>query len=165
MVYSIAVINQMDQDDFIETLGEIFEDTPAIAAQAWHKKPFINIEDLHQKMVDVVTNMDQEEKLALICAHPDLGSKSKMADASVQEQASVGLNQLLPKELQKFQELNQQYKDKFGFPFIIAVKNYSVSEIISIFIARLDNPKDVEQQQALAEIFQIASFRLQDIIN
>ena len=164
MTYSIAAINEMSQDDFVETLGEIFEDTPAIAAQAWHKKPFADVEHLHQKMIDVVMAMGEEKQLDLICAHPDLGSKSKMADASVQEQASVGLNKLSPEELDRFRELNQEYKAKFGFPFIIAVKKYSVPEITSIFIERLEKPTDVEQQQALAEIFQIANFRLQDLI-
>ena len=164
MVYSIAAINAMDQEDFVATLGAIFEDTPAIAAQVWSQRPFENCSDLHRKMVVQVNAMDQEAQIALIRAHPELGSKAKMADASVEEQSKVGLNRLLPKEDVMMQQLNQQYREKFGFPFVIAVKGRSKSEILEVFARRLTNPVEVEQEQALTEIFQIAQFRLEALI-
>jgi len=164
MVYSIIELNQMNQDTFIEILGEVFEETPTIAAQAWQQRPFQNRSDLYRRMVDIVTAMTCKEQDTLICAHPDLGSKAKMANASVQEQAGIGLDQLLPEEYKTLQHFNQQYKAKFGFSFIIAVKNHTKSSILEAFTERLQNTMEVERQQALTEIFHIAQFRLQDLV-
>lgn len=164
MSYTIAQLNQMSQAAFVEVLGGVFEHTPAIATQAWMQRPFVDINDLYQKMVDVVQQMSQVEQLALIRAHPDLGSKAKMAEASVQEQAGVGLDQLTPEEYERFQVCNQAYKDRFGFPFIIAVKNQTKVSILEAFDRRLQNTKDAEMEQALAEIAQIANFRLMGLV-
>jgi 2-oxo-4-hydroxy-4-carboxy-5-ureidoimidazoline decarboxylase len=164
MPYSISQLNQMSQQPFVEALGAVFEDTPAIAQQAWEKRPFEDISELHQAMVDVVTAMNRAAQLTLIRAHPDLGSKAKMADASVQEQAGVGLDRLTPLEFERFQTLNQTYKDKFGFPFIIAVKNHTKTSILEAFDRRLQNDIDTEIKQALTEISRIAQFRLFDLI-
>lgn len=163
--YSLSKLNKMSREEFTDALGEIWEETPAIARQAWHNRPFANIAALHQSMVAVVEDMSQLERLALIKAHPDLGSKAKMADASVQEQAGAGLDKLEALEYERFQSLNQAYKNKFGFPFIIAVKNHTKDSILSAFESRLGNTKEREMQQALAEISKIARLRLETIIN
>jgi 2-oxo-4-hydroxy-4-carboxy-5-ureidoimidazoline decarboxylase len=160
MVYSIAQLNSLDQAAFVAALGAVFEDTPAIADQAWTARPFADAADLHQKMVAVVNAMPVSDQLALIQAHPDLGSRAKMADASVQEQAGAGLDRLSAEDYQQFQVLNQAYKTKFGFPFIIAVKNHTKTDILQAFEQRLQNTGDRERQQALTEIFQIAQFRI-----
>jgi len=161
---SIADLNQMSQEQFVVLLGAVFEDTPAIAQQAWQQRPFADVNDLHQKMVKVVQAMTAADQLALIQAHPDLGSKAKMAEASVQEQAGVGLDRLTPDEYDRFQTLNQAYKTKFGFPFIIAVKNHTKTTILEAFDRRLQNTIPAEKQQALTEIIAIAQFRLHALI-
>jgi 2-oxo-4-hydroxy-4-carboxy-5-ureidoimidazoline decarboxylase len=160
MSYSLAVLNQMAQSTFTEALGEIFEQTPTIAAQAWAKRPFASVEDLHQTMISIVQSMTPEQKFALICAHPDLGSKAKMADASVKEQAGVGLDRLSAEEYDRFHCLNEHYKSRFGFPFIIAVKNHTKDSILAAFETRLEHSQLAEMQTAIAEISQIAYFRL-----
>ena len=160
MSYLIAQLNQMSQEEFVESLGVVFEDKPAIAQQAWNQRPFANVTDLHQKMVEVVQAMSQDEKLALIQAHPDLGSKAKMAAASVQEQTGVGLDRLNPEDYQRFHLLNQTYKEKFGFPFIIAVKHHTKASILEAFDRRLKNTMDAEMTQAVTEIVEIARLRL-----
>jgi 2-oxo-4-hydroxy-4-carboxy-5-ureidoimidazoline decarboxylase len=165
MPYSIAELNQMSQEAFVEALGAVFEDTPTIAQQAWQSRPFTDIDNLHQKMVDVAKSISEDEQLALIRAHPDLGSKAKMADASVKEQAGVGLDRLTSEEYDRFHSLNQAYKDKFKFPFIIAVRNHTKTSILNAFERRLQSTADVERQTAIAEIAQIARFRLQDLIS
>lgn len=164
MSYAIADLNQMDQEAFVAALGAVFENTPAIAQQAWENRPFADGFTLHQAMVNIVNAMDREDQLALIRAHPDLGSKARMAEASVQEQAGVGLDRLTPQEFERFQTLNQRYKDTFGFPFIIAVKNHTKTSILEAFARRLQNPIEIEINQALTEIAQIAQFRLMDLI-
>ncbi len=163
MPYSLTQLNQMDQSAFTEALGEIFEQTPTIAAQTWEKRPFESVDDLHQKMLAIVNVMTDEQQLALITAHPDLGSKAKMAEASIQEQAGAGLDRLSPEEYDRFHQLNEQYKSQFGFPFIIAVKNHTKSSILEAFETRLQHSQPTEMRQAIAEISQIAYFRLQQV--
>ena len=165
MPITIAKVNQMSQSEFVEALGAVFEHTPAIAQQTWEQRPFIDVSDLHQKMVNFMQHMSRVEQLALIQAHPDLGSKAKMAEASVQEQAGVGLDQLTPAEYARFQVLNQAYKGKFGFPFIVAVKNHTRASILAAFDRRLQNSVDSEMEQALTEITQIVKFRLIETIS
>ncbi len=154
----------MSQEAFTEALAAIFEDTPAVARRTWDDRPFANIPDLYAKMVTVVNSTTQEEKLALIQAHPDLGSKAKMAEASVDEQAGAGLDRLSVEEFDRFQFLNREYRKKFGFPFIVAVKNHTQASILEAFEHRLDNSPETEMQQALTEIYQIARFRLESAI-
>ncbi len=162
MPYPLSELNQMHQTAFVQALGAIFEDTPAIAEATWQSRPFLDVQHLHQQMVAVVQAMAPADQLALICAHPDLGSKAKMADASVQEQAGAGLDRLSPAEYERFHQLNQQYRETFGFPFIVAVKNHTKSSILAAFEQRLQHDRATEQQQALSEITQIAWFRLVD---
>ena len=154
----------MSQSEFKAALGEIWEDTPEIAQQAWHHKPFFDVEALYRAMVAIVNDMSNEEQLALIKAHPDLGSKAKMAEASVEEQAGVGLDRLSESEYQRFQSLNQDYKNKFGFPFIVAVKYHTKESILEAFETRLQNSQSAEKQQALIEISKIARLRLEFLI-
>jgi 2-oxo-4-hydroxy-4-carboxy-5-ureidoimidazoline decarboxylase len=161
---TVNELNQMSQDAFVAVLGAVFEKTPEIAQKAWFQRPFTDIAQLHQSMVAVVKDLSSEEQMALIKAHPDLGSKAKMAEASVKEQAGVGLDKLTPATSDRFLALNQAYQEKFGFPFIIAVKDLTVIGILDAFERRLQNPPLVEQQQALTEIFAIAFVRLLGII-
>lgn len=164
MHISLADLNQSSQDAFVAALDGIFEHTPAIAQNTWHQRPFASLDALHQGMVAVVQAAGSDFQLALIRAHPDLGSKAKMADASVQEQAGAGLDQLTSAEFAQFQALNQTYNAQFGFPFLIAVRQHTKHSILAAFQHRLQNTPDVEQQQALTEIFQIARLRLGDRI-
>jgi len=157
---TITKLNQMNQIEFVDTLGSIFEHTPEIAEQAWRSRPFADVQSLHQAMAAIALNVSDAEQLRLICAHPDLGSKFKMADASVQEQSALGLDRLSAVEYDRFQSLNQAYKDKFGFPFIIAVRNHTKESILLAFEQRLENNLEIEKQRAISEIMEIARWRL-----
>jgi 2-oxo-4-hydroxy-4-carboxy-5-ureidoimidazoline decarboxylase len=158
--YGLTEINQMDQATFVAVLGPIFEDTPQIAQQVWGDRPFPSIAALHERMVAVVMAMTPAEQLALIQAHPDLGSRLQMAPASIAEQAGAGLNQLNAAEYERFQQLNTAYQQKFGFPFVMAVKGQTKATILAAFEARLSHSPAPERQQALAEIAEIARLRL-----
>jgi 2-oxo-4-hydroxy-4-carboxy-5-ureidoimidazoline decarboxylase len=164
MPYSLSELNQMSQAEFVAALGAVFEDTPAIAQQVWHQRPFKDRIELYQCMVDAVKSASSAEKLELIRAHPDLGSKAKMAIASVQEQAGAGLDRLSPEEYDRFTALNRAYREKFGFPFIIAVKNHTKTSILEDFVHRLENSSTTEIDRALSEIAQIAEFRLLELV-
>ena len=164
MPYSLNTINRMTQAEFVAALGDIFEATPSIAEQAWNQRPFTSAEELWQTMVDVVVADSAAAQLALIKAHPDLGSRAAMAEASVQEQAGAGLAQMSTADYNRFQELNEAYRQKFGFPFVMAVKGHNTESILQTFEDRLENTVENEQTRSLSEIFQIAWFRLEDCI-
>jgi len=163
-MYTLTQLNAMDRGAFTDALGIVFEDTPTIASQAWEDLPFLTITHLHQAMVDIVNDWSLEAKKSLICAHPSLGNRVKMAEASMSEQSSIGLDRLTAAEYDLFQSLNKAYLDRFGFPFIIAVRNHSKSSTLEAFERRLQNSSETELNQSIAEIAQIASFRLQDLI-
>jgi len=161
MPYSLVDLNRMSQAEFIQALGPTFENTPAIAAKAWQQRPFHSVKELQQQMVAIVQAMSPQEKLALIQAHPDLGSRVAMAEASVAEQSGVGLDQLSAAEYEQFQQLNQQYRQTFGFPFILAVAGHTKESILQNFAQRVSNAPNVEMARALDEIEKIAHLRLQ----
>jgi 2-oxo-4-hydroxy-4-carboxy-5-ureidoimidazoline decarboxylase len=162
---SLSELNTMPQDAFMAALGEIFENTPAIAAAVWHQRPFDSVGALHRAMVAVVQTDSEDAQLVLLRAHPDLGSRAAMADASVQEQASAGLDRLSPEEYSRFHQLNQAYTERFGFPFIIAVRSHTKASILAAFEERLQNSREAERQTALQEVFKIARFRLDATVN
>jgi 2-oxo-4-hydroxy-4-carboxy-5-ureidoimidazoline decarboxylase len=161
----IAELNKMQRHEFVELLGEIFEGTPAIAFLVWQQRPFENVIALHQCMVSVMRGMTVEEQVLLMRSHPDLGAKVRMAEASVQEQAGVGLDRLTSQEYERFQALNQAYLQRFGFPFIVAVKGHTKESILDDFEARSQNSVAVERDRALAEIEKITWFRLEGILS
>lgn len=154
----------MGQADFVALFGAVFEETPEVAAKAWCDRPFQNVSDLHQKMVDVVKKMTTPEQIQLIQAHPELGNRGKMAEASVQEQAGAGLSQLNADDYERIQTLNSAYQEKFGFPFVMAVKGFDRKAILEAFEERLHEGKEVERERSLSEIYKIARFRLDDLV-
>ncbi len=164
LTYAIADINSLNQAQFVALLGPIFEETPAIAHQTWTHRPFTNRSELHQTMVAIVEAMPPAAQLALIQAHPELATRTKMAAHSVQEQTSTGLNQLEPLEHERFQVLNKAYREKFGFPFVMAVKGQDKARILAVFEERLGNERDNEIGRSLQEISKIADFRLKALI-
>jgi 2-oxo-4-hydroxy-4-carboxy-5-ureidoimidazoline decarboxylase len=157
---TVSDLNAMEQAPFVESLGWIFEHSPWVAERAWESKPFATLGELHAAMVKVVDEASGDEQLALICAHPDLGAKAKMSEASVGEQAGAGLNQLTIGEFETLHRLNSEYREKFGFPFIYAVKGATKHDILNALDERLRNNREVERATALQQIARIAWFRL-----
>ena len=164
MTYDLAELNQMNRSQFTNALDGIFEQTPSIAFESWNHRPFKDFDALYQSMMDILWQMSSEQQLALIRSHPDLGSRLKMAEFSVQEQAGIGLDRLSPDQFEKFQALNQHYHDRFNFPFIIAVKNHTQDSILQAFTDRVNHSLETEFKQALIEILAIAKFRLKLLV-
>jgi 2-oxo-4-hydroxy-4-carboxy-5-ureidoimidazoline decarboxylase len=165
MQLTIATINQLTQAEFVARLGFVFEQTPEIMAAAWQQRPFRDRPHLHQVCAAIVQPMTDVQQIQLIRAHPDLGSRLAMAAASVKEQSGAGLDRLTPQEYAQFQQANQQYQQQFGFPFIIAVRQQTKAGILAAFQVRLNNDRATEQQTAIAQILEIARFRLEDTIS
>ncbi len=154
----------MDQQEFIETVGWVFEHSPWVAERAWAKRPFCDFDSLHLAMAKQVELASPDEQLSLLRAHPDLGTRAKVSDASAAEQAGAGLAQLTQEEFQHFTELNDKYKQKFGFPFLLAVKGYTKQDIIRSLQQRLASSHEVEFAEALRQVYRIAALRLHDVL-
>ena len=158
----------MSRKEFVSFLGGVFEHSPWIVETAFHTKPFATFEQLHRALCEIVKNSSEEKQLALICAHPDLVGKialvGQLTLESTNEQASAGLNKLLPEEIDLFQKQNAAYKTKFGFPFVICARLNKKEAILAGFERRLKNSRGQEIKTALEEIFKIAELRLRDLI-
>jgi 2-oxo-4-hydroxy-4-carboxy-5-ureidoimidazoline decarboxylase len=157
-------LNSMHRGDFVAAVGWVFEHSPWVAERAWNGRPFASVDALHQTMVEQVEAASGEEQLALLRAHPDLGTRARVSDASVAEQAGAGLDQLTPQEFDHLQRLNTQYRDKFGFPFLLAVKGSTKHDILRALGQRLENTPEYEYPEALRQVYRIARFRLEDNI-
>lgn len=166
---SLSHLSGLDQSAFTNLLAGIFEHSPWVPGRAWDHRPFTTIDALHQCMINVVDQASHAEKLALIKAHPELAGKEAQAGtltgASTQEQRGAGLDQCSPDELRRLRALNTRYMERFGFPFIIAVKGRDRYQIMEAIEARLTHPPQTEFQTSLDEIAQIARFRLDALIN
>ncbi len=169
MSLALSELNAMSRDLFIARFGAIFEHSPWVAAAAWEKRPFRDKDHLLAAMQQSVREAGADEQLALIRAHPDLVGRAArngtLAPASASEQASAGLDRLDAEEAAWFQRQNAAYQERFGFPFILCVRANRKSAIREGFIARMQNPAEIERQTALAEIDKIAAFRLGDLMD
>ncbi len=163
------VPSQMPRGLFVERFGDIFEHTPQIAEQA-HRAGLSPANDtaegLHGALIKIMHAMSRDRKLALIKAHPDLAGRlalaKQMTGDSIREQGSAGLDRLTTDELAKFTNLNTAYLDRFGFPFIFAVKGRNKDDILKAFETRLRHEPAVEFEEALHQIERIALLRLKD---
>jgi len=163
-VVSIKQLSDVSYSEFIHILKDIFEHSPWVPERTWNYRPFSSIEDLHGKMAGRVNEASDEEKLRLIRAHPNLGTRLAMSNSSVQEQDNAGLSDLTAEEYENFSQVNKQYMEKFGFPFIMAVKGRTKGEIYEFMEKRIAHGVKDEYETALAEIEKIALFRLYEII-
>ena len=161
-------LNASDRAGFVDALGAIFEHSPWVVDRAWQRRPFAAADDLMTAMLAVVETASDDEKLALIRAHPDLAGKAARAGAltehSASEQAGVGLNRLPDEEFARFHHLNDAYKARFGFSFVIAVRGQTRETVLAAFEARLKNDLAAEKAEALRNIGLIARFRLEDML-
>ena len=167
---TIAEINALDRDAFVERLGFLYEGPPWMVAEAWSARPFIDTSALERALTDVVQRAPEERQIALIEAHPDLVGRAALAGtltpASTAEQAAAGLDphRLSPAEIATFGELNAAYRERFGFPFVICARDNKKDAILAGFATRLDHSREHEIATALAEIAKIAHYRLLDVL-
>jgi 2-oxo-4-hydroxy-4-carboxy-5-ureidoimidazoline decarboxylase len=123
---TLTELNALDQDELAAKRAFLFEGRPWVAAQAWHARPFSSLAHLHRILSSVMFDAPHERQVALIAAHPDLAGKTALAGElspeSTGEQAAAGLNWLLPDEMAAFTQLNDAYRQTFGFPFVICIR-------------------------------------------
>lgn len=160
---------EMTREEFLATFGPVFEHSAWIAENVWNDGLDTRHETaagMHEVMCNEIRRADDEQKLALLRAHPELAVRvgnDELTGHSRREQHGAGLNQCTDEEYAEFQRLNQAYREKFGFPFILAVKGYHRRQILEIFQRRLEHTPEEELQAALAQVMRIALFRLEEI--
>jgi 2-oxo-4-hydroxy-4-carboxy-5-ureidoimidazoline decarboxylase len=159
---TLGDLNEADEETFVDALGDVYETSPWVAERVVADRPFSSVDDIYEHMAGAVRDASEERKLELLRAHPDLGEQTEMTDASEQEQASAGLDELRPEQYETFQRLNETYQDRFGFPFIMAVKGGSPDEIQAAMEARIDNSESEEFRTALNQVHEIARLRLEE---
>lgn len=168
MEHTLAQLNTMDEDAFVAALGGIFEHSPWVAREAAGVRPFANVDALHRTMADIVAAAGETRQLALINAHPELAGKAavrgELTAESTREQSGAGLSQCSPEEFDTLQRLNRAYREKFGFPFILAVRGYDRQGIIANIEARVNHSRADELRASLEQIYRIARFRIDDLV-
>jgi OHCU decarboxylase len=157
-----------DLSAFVERYGGVYEHSPWVAEQSFAALPeHSGAAELAAAFAACVDRADAETRLALIRAHPDLAGRAavrgELTEDSTGEQASAGINQCTPEEFRRFQDFNDRYRKKFGFPFVMAVRNSNRHEILAAFERRLRNDREQEFAQAIHEIHKIARMRLETL--
>ncbi|KQR90317.1 OHCU decarboxylase [Burkholderia sp. Leaf177] len=165
---TLEQLNALNADDFVGVLSGIFEHSRWVAEEAVSKRPFASIDALYKTMASIVDTAGDARQLALINAHPELAGKAavrgELTHESTREQSGAGLDLCTQEEFDTLQALNAGYREKFGFPFILAVRGFDRHGIIANFQARLHHSRDVELRESLQQIYRIARFRLDDLI-
>jgi len=166
---TLAELNRLTRPQFEAELGGIFEHSPWVASEAYAARPFADLESLHAAMMEAVLQASQEKQLALIRAHPELaGSEVKegtLTSHSSSEQARLGLDALSGEEFARIGTLNRRYRERFGFPCIIALRLHATRKsVLAEMERRLANDDETEMRNALAQIGHIARGRLAKLL-
>ena len=162
---TIAELNSLDRTRFVEAIGWVFEGSPWVAERAWQARPFRDLEALIAAMQSEVERAGPEQQFALIRAHPDLGTRTRISPASTEEQSGAGLDSLTPEEFERLARLNSTYRTTFGFPFVYAVKGSTKHDILDALERRIHAYPDEEYREALRHVYRIAEFRLREVLS
>jgi 2-oxo-4-hydroxy-4-carboxy-5-ureidoimidazoline decarboxylase len=161
---ALEEVNSLGKAEFVAVLGGVFEHSPWIAERAWQRRPFRSIEELHRAMLEAVAS--GEEKLKLVRAHPELASGDPLTIDSKSEQGRLGFQALSTEERNEMNRLNQDYRRKFGFPCIVALRLHQTRQSVMAEMARrLANPRAAELDAALEQIGHITRGRLEKILH
>jgi 2-oxo-4-hydroxy-4-carboxy-5-ureidoimidazoline decarboxylase len=165
---ALTVLNAKSFDEFVRILGGVFEHSPWVAQSVADLRPFESVDALHQAMVGAIEAAGPEAQLALICAHPELAGKAAIGGQltleSTAEQGGAGLDNCTPEQFSSLTSLNQAFREKFVFPFILAVRGYDRAGIIEQFRRRLSLTIEAEKAESLQQIYKIGRLRLNDLV-
>lgn len=153
-------LNGLDDDAFVAALGHVYEDAPGLALAARARGPFADRRSLVAAFHHAAADLDDAAVVALLRAHPQLGAARPMAAASVDEQRSAGLTALTDEQRDALAAGNEAYLDRFGFPFIIAVRGLAPDDIAAALATRLEHTPDEERRAALQQVQRIAELRI-----
>lgn len=165
---TLDALNRLDGAAFTRALGDVFEHSPWVAAEVWRERPFADVAALHRAMAARVLAASRSRRLALLRAHPELAGREARAGtltaSSSREQAGAGLDALSHDEVTRIARLNADYRARFGFPFVIAVGNYTKRGILREFERRLANDPEAEFDTCVGQVCEIGLIRLEQML-
>ena len=161
---SINYINNLSKDEFCNIFGNVFEKTLWITKKAYELKPFLNIESLQKSFLSIYDKCDQNQFIEIFNSHPQLVIEKIMTDHSEREQSQSNLYSCTKEELEAFTLLNNNYKKKFNFPFIIAIAGLNKKDILDKFRQRINKNFDEEFAEAKIQVRKIGELRLNQIL-
>ena len=161
---TIEKINSLNKSDFLAIFGNVFEKSEWISEKVFNLRPFKNYNDFFSKIIGIYENSEKKIIVKILNSHPELVIEKKLTTNSKNEQKNANLNECTDDEYSEFKKLNIEYKKKFDFPFIIAVKGKNKNEILNYFRERINNSLDEEFLEAKKQVKKIANFRLEEII-
>jgi OHCU decarboxylase len=166
----LAAVNALGESEFVERFGGVFEHSPWVAKRAWRKKPFRSLDALHAAMMQALAEAKIDEQLALVRAHPELAGKEAKQDAltadSSSEQGRLGFLQLTREEFEAMARLNQRYRERHGFPCVVALRLHaSRATVVTEMERRALNDSTTELKTALEQIGHITRGRLERIVD
>ncbi len=166
---TLAEMNDLGKEAFVQALGGLFEGRPWIVARAWSRRPFASLEAFHSVLCSIMYDASAGQQVALLSTHPDLVGRAALAGtlspASTNEQVAAGLDRLTPEEIATFQHYNQVYRERFGFPFVICARENKKESILAGFAVRLSHSYEQEIELALGEVAKICALRLADRVS
>eukprot|EP00093_Oithona_nana_P010085 10085.XXX_5770_5184_1 [CDS] Oithona nana genome sequencing. len=168
MLTTISELNSLNFEDFISKIGNVVEHCPVLAAALWKYRPFLSLEDLMNKMKEIIQSLPLSVQEGILRVHPDLAGRlatnGQLTKESSSEQSQANLNQLTPEEKATLAHLNDNYKSKFGFPFVICARLNKKEAIMVGLQRRLNHSSDIEVKNGIAEVLKICELRLKDIV-
>ncbi len=160
--FDIDQVNEMPASEFIAAFRDVAEATPWVAIEAEGDRPFASRDGMIAAFASAIAETEPERQMLLLQAHPELAARASMTDDSVREQRGAGLDRLTAVEHRRLTELNAAYRERFDFPFILAVRGATKAEILASLEARSKNPPAAEFARALVEVQRIVRFRIED---
>jgi 2-oxo-4-hydroxy-4-carboxy-5-ureidoimidazoline decarboxylase len=165
---TLSDVNAMDEDAFVAAFGALYEHSPWVARAAWRQRPFAGAGALREALEQAMRHASRERQIELIRAHPELAGRAahegELTDESSREQASAGLDRLTAGEHAELRRLNRAYGERFGFPFVVCVRERTKQSILAWGRERLERSREHEVDTALGEIAKIADLRLREIV-
>ncbi|NOK86205.1 MAG: 2-oxo-4-hydroxy-4-carboxy-5-ureidoimidazoline decarboxylase [Chloroflexi bacterium AL-W] len=161
----LETLNQLPESEFLREIGGPLEGEIWLAARVTAQRPFPDAQALIAAFKAVMQVATPDEKIRLMQSHPPLAVAQAMSTTSIKEQSSAGLNQLTPEEFTEFRQLNDSYSARFGFPFVICVREHTKDSILTHFRQRLTHTLEQEIENGAVEVFKILRLRLLDLLN
>jgi 2-oxo-4-hydroxy-4-carboxy-5-ureidoimidazoline decarboxylase len=167
---TLADLNHLEPAAFVALLGAVFEHSPWVAERAWRERPFRSLDELHRAMAGAVDRASREEQLALLRAHPELAGREagagSLTEASSGEQGRLGFTSLAKPEMERMARINHAYREKFGFPCIVALRLHATRrDVMEEMEKRIHNTREAELRAALEQVGHIARGRLEKIVD
>lgn len=165
----ISAVNALPYEDFVDILGNVVEKCPIITAAVWSGRPFVNLAALEAAISDFIDALPESGKEGILRCHPDLAGRDLQSGTltreSREEQAGAGMDALSSGEASRMRRLNAEYKERFGFPFVICARMNDKANILRQLSARCQNERAVERARGIEEVKKICSLRLRGLVH